>query len=98
MIDVLNPISSNTKPHILCNSLLFAAAQHFDVSYWAFEQLAHPVYGVAMIDFQTVDCDSGAPLPYGYISKTVIYFGGTKPGWSWQPYGSGNTQFTSDSK
>jgi cullin-associated NEDD8-dissociated protein 1 len=43
--------------------------KHFDISYDAFEQLAHPVYGVAMIEYRTVDCDTGAPLAEGYIDR-----------------------------
>ena len=31
-----------------CNSDIY----HFDLSYWAFEQLAHPTYGVMMVDFR----------------------------------------------
>jgi hypothetical protein len=46
-----------------------AGVKHFDVSYDAFEQLAHPVYGVAMIEYRTVDCDTGAPLAEGYIDR-----------------------------
>ncbi|WIA23970.1 hypothetical protein OEZ85_013605 [Tetradesmus obliquus] len=64
--------------------------RHFDVSYDTFEQLAHPVYGVAMIEYRTVDCDSGAALPEGYIDKSTIYSGGPRPGWSWFPYSSSN--------
>jgi rare lipoprotein A (peptidoglycan hydrolase) len=47
--------------------------KHFDVSYDAFEQLAHPVYGVAMIEYRTVDCDCGAPLAEGYIDRQVTH-------------------------
>ncbi|KAF6253155.1 hypothetical protein COO60DRAFT_1643399 [Scenedesmus sp. NREL 46B-D3] len=66
--------------------------RHFDVAYDAFEQLAHPVYGVAMVEYRTVDCDSGAPLAEGYIDRQAdmgtIYSGGPRPGWSWFPYSS----------
>ena len=31
-----------------CNSDIY----HFDLSYWAFQQLAHPTYGVMMVDFR----------------------------------------------
>ena len=31
-----------------CNSDIY----HFDLSYWAFQQLAHPTYGVVMVDFR----------------------------------------------
>ena len=33
-----------------CNSDIY----HFDLSYWAFEQLAHPTYGVMMVDFRYI--------------------------------------------
>ncbi len=26
----------------------------FDLSYWAFQQLAHPEYGIMMVDFRSV--------------------------------------------
>jgi hypothetical protein len=41
--------------------------EHFDLSYDAFEQLAHPVYGVAMMEYRPVDCDTkaGKPRPGG---------------------------------
>jgi cullin-associated NEDD8-dissociated protein 1 len=35
---------------------------HMDLSFWAFEQLAHPSYGVMPIEYRPVACDSGAPL------------------------------------
>jgi cullin-associated NEDD8-dissociated protein 1 len=35
---------------------------HFDLSFWAFEQLAHPSYGVIPIEYRPVNCESGAPL------------------------------------
>jgi hypothetical protein len=62
-------------PHVqtrlwCCAVVSYAAdVRHFDVAYDAFEQLAHPVYGVAMIGYRTVDCDTGAALPEGYIDK-----------------------------
>ena len=31
-----------------CNSDIY----HFDLSYWAFQQLAHPTYGVMMVNFR----------------------------------------------
>ncbi|KAG1671486.1 hypothetical protein FOA52_003144 [Chlamydomonas sp. UWO 241] len=60
--------------------------QHFDLSYWAFEQLSHPVYGVMMIEYRPIDCYSGAELPLtpGYISK-AIYRDVPQPGWSFYP-------------
>lgn len=35
---------------------------HFDLSFWAFEQLAHPSYGVIPIEYRPVDCETGEPL------------------------------------
>lgn len=73
----------------------FQGLTHFDLSYDAFEILASPVYGVQMIDFRPVDCDSGAPIPsrvaaqksIPYIDRRVIYGdSGPRPGWSWFPY------------
>ena len=49
-----NPLS----PWCRADSTVF----HFDMSYWAFERLAHPLYGVMPIRFRPVDCDSKRPL------------------------------------
>jgi hypothetical protein len=72
----------------------FAGLTHFDLSYDAFEKLQSPVYGVSMIDFRPVDCDSGKPIPsrvaaqkVPLIDRRVIYGdNGPKPGWSWFSY------------
>lgn len=58
----------NVCPFCAC---VATGLQHFDIAYDAFELLAHPVYGVAMIEFRPVDCDTNAPLPFnpGFISK-----------------------------
>ena len=37
---------------------------HFDLSYWAFEKLAHPVYGLQMVDFKAVSCLTSEPLQF----------------------------------
>ena len=37
-----------TTQQLWCNSDIY----HFDLSYWAFQQLAHPTYGVMMVDFR----------------------------------------------
>ncbi|MEW5313055.1 MAG: hypothetical protein WDW38_004649 [Sanguina aurantia] len=60
---------------------------HFDLSYWAFEKLAHPVYGVMSIDYRPVDCDSQTPLTFlpGYVSS-YMYLDGVQAGWDWFPY------------
>lgn len=49
-----NPLS----PWCRADSTVF----HFDMSYWAFEKLAHPLYGVMPIRFRPVDCDTKRPL------------------------------------
>ena len=57
-------------PQTWCNSDI----AHLDLSYWAFEILAHPVYGVMPLEFQPVDCTSNTPLtPFtpGFVSKTI---------------------------
>lgn len=76
------------------NDRPFDALTHFDLSYDAFETLAHPVYGVQMVEFRPVDCDSGKPLPSRvagatapYIDRRTIYGdSGIRPGWLWFPY------------
>ncbi|GAX79409.1 hypothetical protein CEUSTIGMA_g6850.t1 [Chlamydomonas eustigma] len=66
---------------------------HFDLSYYAFEELAHPVYGAMMLKYRPVDCVSGAELPSspGYVSKT-IFKDVPQPGWAWFPYKPLSTQ------
>ena len=57
-------------PQTWCNSNI----AHLDLSFWAFEILAHPVYGVMPLEFQPVDCTSNTPLtPFtpGFVSKTI---------------------------
>ena len=49
-----NPLS----PWCKADSTVF----HFDMSYWAFEKLAHPLYGVMPIRFRPVDCETKRPL------------------------------------
>lgn len=49
-----NPLS----PWCKADSSVF----HFDMSYWAFERLAHPLYGVMPIRFRPVDCETKRPL------------------------------------
>jgi hypothetical protein len=60
---------------------------HIDLSYWAFEKLAHPLYGVMNVDFRPVDCFNHQPLKLypGHVSKT-IYSNGPEPGWSFQTF------------
>jgi cullin-associated NEDD8-dissociated protein 1 len=35
---------------------------HFDLSFWAFEKLVHPSYGVMKMEYRPVDCQTGSPL------------------------------------
>jgi cullin-associated NEDD8-dissociated protein 1 len=35
---------------------------HFDLSYWAFQKLAHPVYGLIAIEYRPVSCLTNQPL------------------------------------
>lgn len=69
----------------------------YKVSYDAFEQLAHPLYGRIMLEFRPADCSSGALLPSytpGYISRTDIYGqDGTQPGWNWFPYSDSYSEY-----
>ncbi|GMH42149.1 hypothetical protein BSKO_10068 [Bryopsis sp. KO-2023] len=61
---------------------------HFDLSFWAFDKLAHPLYGNMMIEYRPVACDTREPLQTEkpYISDTV-YGDGPGAGWGWASYG-----------
>ena len=73
-------------------------APHIDLSYWAFEKLAHPLYGDMTVQFRPVDCDTRQPLSQsGLGNKTYggvlggatgnIYAGGQpKRGWGVTSY------------
>jgi len=63
-----------------------------DLSYWAFEKLAHPTYGVMSIEYRPVDCNSKAPLDPvpGYVAP-YIYDEDLGSGWGWMPYKAKNT-------
>ncbi|WIA20876.1 hypothetical protein OEZ85_005223 [Tetradesmus obliquus] len=68
-------------------------ANHFDISFWAFEKLAHPSYGVMKMEYRPVDCETNAPLRSipGFVNQTI--FGDTiEPGWKWRPYSAKNAQ------
>ena len=56
---------------------------HFDLSYEAFEALAHPAYGVMMLQYKPVDCDTKQDMPFGFVSSTV-FSGGIGAGWGWR--------------
>ena len=74
------------EPQPWCSSDIY----HFDLSYWAFEKLAHPLYGVMNVAFRPVDCETRAPMPLapGYVSRS-IYSNEPDAGWSWQPFNPG---------
>ncbi|KAJ9505556.1 hypothetical protein QJQ45_028036, partial [Haematococcus lacustris] len=59
---------------------------HFDLSYWAFEQLAHPLFGAMMLEYRSVDCGEGFSVPSDYISPVIYGPRGIEPGWSWEPW------------
>ncbi|GMH42136.1 hypothetical protein BSKO_10055 [Bryopsis sp. KO-2023] len=61
---------------------------HFDLSFWAFNKLAHPLYGNMMMEYRPVACDTREPLQTEkpYISDTV-YGDGPGAGWGWRSYG-----------
>lgn len=60
---------------------------HFDLSYYGFEKLAHPNYGLMNLQFRPVDCYTKVPLDYlpGYINET-IYGDNIETGWAWYPF------------
>ncbi|WIA34055.1 hypothetical protein OEZ86_012433 [Tetradesmus obliquus] len=78
-----------------------AGQLNLDLSFWAFEQLAHPEYsimmsfeqlahpeyGIMMVDYRPVDCDTKKPIQFdpGYISDK-IYDNFPGVGWSWFAY------------
>lgn len=47
--------------------------RHMDLSFWAFERLAHPVYGVMGIEARPVNCYTKEPLRFlpGVYNKTL---------------------------
>jgi hypothetical protein len=50
-----------TSSYIITHHLrLTPGIQHFDLSYDGFEQLAHPVYGITMLEYRPVDCNTKA--------------------------------------
>jgi hypothetical protein len=65
-------------------------------SFWAFEKLAHPLYGTQMLDFRPVDCYTKQPfttfLP-GFVNET-IYGDRVESGWSYNVYASNQNQFS----
>lgn len=57
-------------------------------------QLAHPLYGIMMLDFRPVDCFTKQPLAFlpGFINSTV-YGDRVETGWAWFPYRQTATAF-----
>ena len=84
---------TTTSPWCKADSSVF----HFDMSYWAFEKLAHPLNGVMPIQFRPVDCDTREPaktfLP-GAISKDAIYDAGIRTGWTMYTWLNGYQLFS----
>jgi hypothetical protein len=70
-----------TVPQMWCAADVY----HIDLSYWAFEKLAHPIYGVMNVKLRPVDCETGQPfaaLVPGFVSRS-IYSNTIQPGWAW---------------
>ena len=65
-----------------------------DLSYWGFEQLAHPLNGIMMTEFRPVSCDTHQPLQFnpGFINST-IYGDKVETGWAWFPYKQNTDNF-----
>ncbi|KAI8470025.1 MAG: hypothetical protein J3K34DRAFT_521703 [Monoraphidium minutum] len=71
-----------------------AGITHFDISFYGFEQLAHPLYGqqarrcfaIGMLEYRPVDCTTGLPVPPSYVDRTAIYRDGARDGWAWFVY------------
>ena len=65
-----------------------------DLSYWGFQQLAHPLNGIMMTEFRPVSCDTHEPLNFdpGFINST-IYGDKVETGWAWFPYKQNTDNF-----
>jgi len=65
---------------------------HFDLSYWAYETIAHPLQGKINILFRPIQCEEdGVVLDYelgakARISRTIFSDGVVGAGWAWLPY------------
>ncbi|KAF6266008.1 hypothetical protein COO60DRAFT_638698 [Scenedesmus sp. NREL 46B-D3] len=60
---------------------------HFDLSVFAFQKLAHPSYGVMKMEYRPVNCKTGQPLkPVPGFINTTIYDEVIGAGWTFQPY------------
>ncbi len=80
----LNEEWSFLKPFCTCR----------DLSYWGFQQLAHPLNGIMMTEFRPVNCDTHEPLQFnpGFINST-IYGDRVETGWAWFPYKQNTDNF-----
>eukprot|EP00891_Asterochloris_glomerata_P000903 jgi/Astpho2/903/Aster-00744 len=69
--------------------------EHMDLSFNAFEKLAHPNLGIMMTQIRPVDCNSKTPLTFtpGYVDKVIYDDGVPHAGWSWNPYQSTDKQY-----
>lgn len=63
-VQCLSTFIDNVMIHRPHNVLTGVPVYHFDLSYWAFEKLAHPVYGLQMVDFKPVSCLTTEPLQF----------------------------------
>lgn len=65
-----------------------------DLSYWGFQQLAHPLNGIMMTEFRPVSCDTHEPLQFdpGFINST-LYGDRVETGWAWFPYKQNTDNF-----
>jgi len=82
------------KQEICCGPVM-----HFDLSYWAYERLAHPLQGKMNIEFRPIRCEDGEPTDASlgaanrvdrtiYTGSRTIYGEGSVigAGWAWLPY------------
>lgn len=69
------------------------SVQHFDLSFYAFQRLAHPNLGLMSLQFRPVDCYTKQPVDFlpGYINET-IYSDSVQTGWGFLPYSTSNKQ------
>ena len=74
------------------NQACCTTAPHIDLSYWAFEKLAHPLYGDMTIQFRPVDCNTRQPLASSGLANATsggvlggatssVYDGEPQRGW-----------------
>ena len=72
-------------------------APHLDLSYWAFEKLAHPLFGDMTIQFRPVDCETRQPLSASTAANatsggvlggatSLVYDGDFVRGWAFNSF------------